>query len=153
MKIAISADHRGAPVFEKVNDAVRQAGHEVVPVPTCEAESCDYPEMAWAAGSAVADHRADRGVLICGSGIGMSMAANKIRGVRAALCHDEQGAELSRRHNDANVICLSADSLPPEQIVAIVLRWLNSPFDGGRHARRIRKMEAIEDGRNPVQVS
>ena len=114
---------------------------------------CDYPDMAYPVAMAVSSGQAQRGILVCGSGIGMSIAANKIKGVRAALVHDEIGAEMSRRHNDANVLCLPADLLGPRVIERIVHTWLTTDFEGGRHARRVSKIVAIEKGRSPQSVT
>ena len=104
-------------------------------------------------GKAVAEGRADLGLLICGTGIGMSIAANKIPGVRAAVVHDELTAQISRSHNDANVLCLSADLLGHRLIEQIVETWIKTPFEGGRHARRVHKIEAIERGEDPTTVT
>ncbi len=152
MKIAVSADHRGAPIYDKLCRQIQSLGHELVVVPTCEGASCDYPDMAWAACRAVSERRADRAVLACGSGIGMSIAANKIKGIRAALVHDDIGAEMSRRHNDANVICISADMLGERLIEKIIDIYLATEFEGGRHARRVNKIMALERGEDPTTV-
>jgi len=106
--------------------------------------SCDYPDSAYPTCKAVTTGQADRGVLFCGTGIGMSIAANKVRGVRAAVCHDELTAEMSRRHNDANVLCLPADLIGEELTRRIVEVWLTTSFDGGRHERRNRKVSEYE---------
>ena len=151
MKIAVSADHRGVSIYTLVRDLVTSCGHQLVEVPTCQANSCDYPDMAWAVASAVAGGQADRGILMCGSGIGMSISANKVKGVRAALCHDDVTAEMARRHNDANVLCLPADLLGRRLIENIVHIWLDTEFEGGRHARRVAKITAIESGQNPAE--
>lgn len=111
---------------------------------TNEAAAVDYPDVAAAVAEAVASGEADKGILICGTGIGMCVAANKIRGVRAAVCCNEVAAELSRRHNDANVLCLSGEFLGVAEIEALVRIWLTTPFDGGRHARRVDKISALE---------
>ena len=153
MRIALSCDHRGMSIRDALDAKLRAEGHLLVDVPACTGSSCDYPDMAWGVARAVAEQRADRGILICGSGIGMSIAANKVRGIRAALVHDDIGAELSRRHNDANVLCLSADLLGLKLIERIVEIWLTTDFEGGRHARRVGKIGAIEEGRDPVGVS
>ena len=108
------------------------------------AGSVDYPDVAAAVAEAVADGRADRGVLICGTGVGMCITANKFRGVRAACCYNEVAAELSRRHNDANVLCLAGDFLSETTVEAIVRLWLTTPFDGGRHQRRVNLIDEIE---------
>jgi len=149
MKIAIGADHRGSDVVLHVSQVLREEGHQVLAVGVCDAKSCDYPDMAYPVGKSVASGEADRGILICGSGIGMSIAANKVAGVRAALIHDEIGAEMSRRHNDANVLCLSADMLGLRIIDRIIKTWLETAFEGGRHARRVAKISAIEQGTDP----
>ncbi|MBI1369884.1 MAG: ribose 5-phosphate isomerase B [Planctomycetes bacterium] len=153
MKITVSCDHRGTAIMDAVRRIITQAGHELVPVPYCDGASCDYPDMAYAACIEVAHGRADRGVLICGSGIGMSIAANKVKGIRAALVHDDIGAEMSRRHNDANVICLSADMLGLRLIEKCLHIWLTTDFEAGRHARRINKITAIENGGDPSSVT
>lgn len=153
MKIAVSADHRGEQARKFILDLVQLAGHEVVDVPSCQGESCDYPDMAWAACRAVTSGQADYAVLVCGSGIGMSMAANKVAGIRAAVVHDDIGAGVCRAHNDANVLCLSADMLGERLIETIVITFLNTEFEGGRHARRVKKIEAIEQGLAPSAVT
>lgn len=152
MKIAISADHRGASVYDKLCDQVTSLGHELLTVPTCDGESCDYPDMAYHACTAVSLSEADRAILVCGSGIGMSIAANKVKGIRAALVHDDIGAEMCRRHNDANVVCLSADMLGARLIEKIVEIFLVTEFEAGRHARRVNKITAIEQGIDPGSV-
>ena len=152
MNIALSCDHRGAEIYSRVAEVIRSAGHGLLDVPTSNGASCDYPDLAWAAGRAVSEGRADRAVLICGSGIGMCIAANKLPGVRAALVHDDITADMSRRHNDANVLCLSADMLGIRLIEKIVQIWLASEFEGGRHARRVRKIAAIERGEDPASA-
>ncbi|MBQ2788579.1 MAG: ribose 5-phosphate isomerase B [Thermoguttaceae bacterium] len=107
-------------------------------------KAVDYPDVAAAVAEAVASGEADKGILICGTGIGMCVAANKIRGVRAAVCCNEVAAEFSRRHNDANVLCLSGEFLGVAEIESLVRIWLTTPFDGGRHARRVDKISALE---------
>ena len=144
MRLAIGSDHRGFDSKHRVVEWLKQAGHEIKDVGTDQAESADYPDFARIVGGQVSSGEAERGILICGSGIGMSIAANKVHGVRAALCHNSQSAEMSRRHNDANVLCLSADSLDEEQMQPIVQTWLSTEFEGGRHARRVGKIAEIE---------
>lgn len=151
-KLAIGADHRGVEAVEHVAGRLKQAGYEIMHVSCPTGESCDYPDNAWRVGKAVADGAADLGLLLCGSGIGMCIAANKIKGVRAALVHDELTAEMSRSHNNANVLCLPADLLGHRLIDKIVDRWLDTPFEGGRHARRVRKIMAIEAGQDPATI-
>ncbi len=153
MKIALGMDHRGVDVGRVLTTALPGEGHEVQVLDSCDEDSCDYPDVTWPVAKAVAAGEADRGILICGTGIGASIAANKVSGVRAALVHDETTAELSRRHNDANVLCLAGDVLTDdEQILRIVTVWLATPFDGGRHARRVNKIAAIERGQNPIEA-
>jgi len=146
MKIAVGSDHRGFEVKRRVVPLLQQLGHEVTDVGTDGKESVDYPDFALLVATAVSEGRADRGILICGSGIGMCIAANKVRGVRAAPCHDNITAEMCRRHNDANVLCLSADLLGGELIDRMIRIWLETPFEGGRHARRVEKITHIESG-------
>lgn len=149
----MSADHRGAGAAKQVADRLRQEGHTVELVGDVGGQVVDYPEPAWQVGKTVADGRADLGLLICGTGIGMSIAANKVKGVRAAVAHDELTAQISRSHNDANVLCLSADLLGQRLIENIVEVWLKTPFEGGRHARRLHKITAIEEGKDPTRVT
>jgi ribose 5-phosphate isomerase B len=149
MKIAIGCDHRGYEVKTKLIELVAKLGHEVTDVGSFNAESCDYPDLAAAVGRKVSSGEVDRGILLCGSGIGMCIAANKISGVRAAPCHDDLTAEMSRRHNDLNVLCLSADMLGERLIDRLVEVWLNTPFEGGRHSRRLEKITALEHGAIP----
>lgn len=153
MKIAIGADHRAAEVREHLCRTLEQSGHYAYPMGQCAPDAaCDYPDAAYVVAQAVASGKVDRGILVCGTGIGMSIAANKVAGIRAALVHDEIGADMSRRHNDANVLCLSADMLGMRIIDRIVKIWIESPFDGGRHARRLSKVAAIEQGLDPSVV-
>ena len=116
MRIGIGSDHRGFDAKRRVTSLVRKLNHEVVDLGTTAADSCDYPDFAHEVGKAVSGKQVDRGILICGTGIGMCIAANKVPGVRAAPCHDSVTAEMSRRHNDSNVLCLSADLLGDELI-------------------------------------
>jgi ribose 5-phosphate isomerase B len=146
MRIAIGSDHRGYETKCKLVTLLQQLGHEVADVGPAGRDSVDYPDFAFQVATAVSEGRADRGILICGSGIGMCIAANKVHGVRAAPCHDSITAEMSRRHNDANVLCLSADLLGEELIERMARIWLETPFDGGRHARRVEKITRFEDG-------
>jgi ribose 5-phosphate isomerase B len=150
MNIAISCDHRGFNMKERLVVLLGEMGHEALDMGTECNKSCDYTDAAWPVGRAVAEGKADRGILICGSGIGMSIAANKIEGVRAALCHDELSAQMSRRHNNANVLCMASDVLGEELIRRIVTSWLTTDFEGpGRHQRRIDKIHMIECGEDP----
>jgi len=153
MKIALGADHRGDTSAKALLAHLQSAGQQVTLLGDCGGQACDYPDNAYLVSKAVADGKAERGILICGSGIGVSIAANKIKGIRAALVFDEFGAAMSRSHNDANVLCLSADATPIKEIMAIVERWLKEPFEGGRHLRRVMKIAAIERGEDPSRVT
>jgi ribose 5-phosphate isomerase B len=152
MKIALGTDHHGVEAVRALTEHLAAAGHEVVVLGPCDGTPCDYPDNAWLVGRAVAAGEVQRGVLVCGTGIGASIAANKVPGIRAALVVDERAAELSRRHNDSTVLCLAGDTTPVEQMFRIVDIWLDSPFDGGRHDRRVKKIAAIERGEDPVQA-
>jgi ribose 5-phosphate isomerase B len=144
MKIAIGSDHRGYDAKQRLLPLLQQLGHEVLDVGPAGHDSVDYPDFAFQVAQAVGEGRVDRGILICGTGIGMCIAANKVPGVRAAPCHDSITAEMSRRHNDANVLCLSADLLGDDLIGRMVRIWLQTEFEGGRHARRVEKITRIE---------
>lgn len=154
MKISIASDHRGLSAKRTLSIFMQENGHEVDDKGAHGPESCDYTDVAYKASSAVSSGDADMGVLICGSGIGMSISANKVNGVRAALCHDELSAELSRRHNNANVLCLASDVLGEELMRRIVANWLRTDFEGeGRHGRRVRKITCIEEGQDPATIT
>ena len=145
MKIAIACDHRGYEAKELIKNMLQRTGHEVIDFGTDESKSCDYPDYAIPASLMVARKEVDRGILICGSGVGMSMTANKIPGIRAALCLDELTARMSRQHNDANVLCLPAMLVNDPLILRIVESWLTTEFEGGRHERRVRKVMEAEE--------
>jgi len=145
MKIAIGCDHRGIEVKQKLVELLSGMGHEVLDEGTHSAESVDYPDIAKQVAHRISHGEAERGILICGTGIGMAIAANKVPGVRAAPCHDDLTAEMSRRHNDVNVLCLSADMLGERLIDRMVEIWLTTEFEGGRHARRVRKITELEE--------
>ena len=149
MRIAMSADHRGTAASRLLADKLRRDGHSVEIIGETASAAVDYPEPAYLVGKSIANGKADLGLLICGTGIGMSIAANKVKGVRAAVVHDELTAQISRSHNDANVLCLSADLLGQKLIESIVDVWIKTPFEGGRHARRVGKIKTIEEGKDP----
>lgn len=152
MRIAVGADHRGYHFKEKVTVLLTEQGHDVIDMGISSSKSCDYPDVAFPTAKSVARGDVDRGILICGSGIGMTICANKVDGTRAALCHDELTAQLSRRHNDANVLCLSSDVMGEELMRRIVSSWLEADFErGGRHERRVRKVSWIEQGKDPSE--
>jgi ribose 5-phosphate isomerase B len=144
MKIALGTDHRGFQVKERLKDFLLDLGHDVADCGCPSDKSCDYPDYAIPPCLKVTRSQANRAILLCGSGIGVTMVANKVAGIRAALCHDELTAEMSRRHNDANVLCLPADLLGDELIRRMIQVWLSTPFDGGRHERRVKKIMAAE---------
>lgn len=152
MKIALGADHRGTQAVKMLGDRLRSSGHEVVIMGSQSGEPCDYPEPAYLVGNAIARGEIERGILICGTGLGMAMAANKVKGVRAVTAHDELTAEMGRGHNDANIMCLSADLLGQRIIEKIVDVFLATPFEAGRHERRLKKVAAIESGIDPSTV-
>jgi ribose 5-phosphate isomerase B len=145
MRIAIGSDHRGFRHKEAVAAAFKAAGHEMVDCGCPSEESADYTDAALAVAGLVSRGEAGAGVLICGSGIGMSIAANKVRGVRASLCFTPDQAATTRRHNDSNVLCLSGDAVAPEDAVTLARVWLDADFEGGRHARRVDKITAYEN--------
>ncbi len=144
MKIAIGSDHRGYHLKEKLANILRTKGHEVSDEGTSVTDAVDYPDFAAIVGKKVSEGSVDRGILICGTGIGMAIAANKFPNVRAAACTDEVTAEISRRHNDLNVLCLSADMLSPRNVERMVEIWIKTEFEGGRHLRRIEKIQKLE---------
>ncbi len=144
MRIAVGSDHRGVRLKSTIVELLQQWGHQVRDVGTHGTQSVDYPDVARQVACLVRDGEVDRGVLICGTGLGMCIAANKVPGVRAAPCHDELTAELSRRHNDANVLCLSGEMLNEQVVQRLLQIWLETPFDGGRHARRVEKISQLE---------
>jgi len=149
MKIALGSDHRGSQMAQALMNQLRAEGHEVTVLGECSGTMCDYPDVAWVVANAVANGHAERGILICGTGIGMCIAANKLKGIRAALAQDELSAQLSRTHNDANVLCLSADLIGQTLVKRIVDVWFRTGFDGGRHERRLQKIVKIENGHDP----
>lgn len=144
MRIAVGSDHRGTVMREKIIKLLEKQGHEVVDMGTHSRESVDYPDIAAAVAESVSKKGVERGILVCGTGLGMCIAANKFPGVRAAPCHDDLTAELSRRHNDLNVLCLSGDILGERLVDRLVEIWLKTPFEGGRHARRVEKIAQLE---------
>ncbi len=141
MKVALGSDHAGFELKKKAAAWLRESGHEAIDLGPNSAEPCDYPRYAYAVARSVREGKAERGLLLCGTGIGMSMAANRVSGVRAALCSDREGARLSRAHNDANVLSIGQRLVPEERLLALVDLWLSTPFEGGRHVARIRKLD------------
>ncbi len=149
MRVILGADHRGATAIQSVAEKLKREGHDVRVLGVCDGRACDYPDHAYLVGKAISAGEGDFGVLICGTGVGMAIASNKIAGVRAAVVHDELTAQISRSHNNANVLCLSGDLLGVRLIEKIVDVWLRTPFEGGRHARRVDKIALIEQGIDP----
>ena len=141
MKIAIACDHAGFAGRASVADLAKQLGHELLDLGPADGESVDYPDYAHKVASAVENGEADRGVLICGTGLGMSMAANRHAGVRAAVVTDEFTASMCRAHNNANVVCLGERVLGTEKLTELVRIFLEEEFEGGRHERRVGKIE------------
>lgn len=152
MRVALGTDHRGREATRVLEQTLLQQRHEVIFLSETNASCSDYPDAAWPVATAVAHGKADRGVLVCGSGIGMSIAANKVPGIRAALVHDEVGADMSRRHNNANILCLPADLVGSRLMERILTTFMATDFDGGRHARRVAKITAIENGDDPREI-
>jgi ribose 5-phosphate isomerase B len=144
MRIAVGSDHRGAELRVKLIGFLRQLGQEVIDEGGDAPEGIDYPDVAESVARKVGKQEVERGILICGTGLGMCIVANKIPGVRAAPCFDDLSAEISRRHNDLNVLCLSGDLVGEKLADRIVETWLKTPFEGGRHARRIQKISSLE---------
>jgi ribose 5-phosphate isomerase B len=146
LNVAVGSDHHGTVMRIKIVDHLRRQGHTVIefgPSPD-EVQAVDYPDIASAVASRVSSGESHYGILVCGTGIGMCIVANKFVGVRAAPVIDEISAELSRRHNDLNVLCLSGDLLGEDAVGRIVDLWINTPFDGGRHEKRLTKIADIE---------
>ena len=152
MKIAVGSDHRGFDIKQQIIAIATELGHECIDVGTSDNNPVDYPDLAYLAATAVSKKDADRAILTCATGIGMCMAANKVKGIRAALCHDEFSAQISRDHNNSNVLCLSADQIGVLLLRKMVEVWLRTEFSGGRHERRVRKIEAIEQGKDPREI-
>ncbi|HEY2913446.1 MAG TPA: ribose 5-phosphate isomerase B [Candidatus Angelobacter sp.] len=144
MRIALGADHAGYQLKDQIKQHLEQQGISVQDEGTSSAESVDYPDYACAVAHDVSEHRADLGILVCGSGIGMAITANKVDGIRAANVSTEYEAQMSREHNNANVLALGARIVKPDQAFAIVDKWLTTQFAGGRHERRVEKIMAIE---------
>lgn len=144
MKIAVASDHRGLHLKTRIVKKLLELGHDVSDDGTHAADSVDYPDYAALVARRVSAGEAERGILVCGTGIGMAIAANKFAGVRATTCADEATAEICRRHNDVNVLCLSGDAWADRPIEPLLHVWLDTPFDGGRHASRLAKIHDIE---------
>ena len=143
MKIAIAADHGGYKLKETIKEYLKIRGDEVLDLGTDSEESVDYPAFGKACGEAVASGKAERGIVCCGTGIGISIAANKVKGIRCALCTDTHMAEMSRKHNDSNVLALGSRTTENKKALDIVAAWLNTDFEGGRHQRRVDMLDSM----------
>lgn len=144
MNIAVGNDHRGVALKQRLADLLAGQGHSVTDLGAGMTNSVDYPDYALPVAEAVSGGKVDRGILICATGHGMCIAANKVAGVRAVNCRDVVDAEISRRHNDANVLCISADLVGEETMARMIKVWLETEFEGGRHARRLEKISKYE---------
>lgn len=144
MKIAIASDHGGLDYKNKIKKHLITKGYDIIDEGTNSNESCDYPDYAKKVGSLVVSGQVERGILVCGTGIGMSIAANKIKGIRAALCSDTFSAHATREHNDSNILCLGQRVIGESLALDIVDTWLNAEFQGGRHQNRIDKISELE---------
>ena len=145
MRIALGSDHRGYAVKQRLLATLEKLGHEARDFGVHTGDgAADYPDYALPVSQAVAKGECDRGILICGTGFGMCIVANKVAGIRAVSCRDPIEAEMSRRHNDANVLCMSADFLGQELIERLVQIWISTDFEGGRHQRRVEKIAKVE---------
>ena len=148
MKIYIGADHRGYNFKDLIKKILLAQGHQVVDVGTDTAQvSCDYPKIAYKVATQVARHKNSRGMLLCMSGMGQAIAANKIRGAYAALCHNIQGAKLSRQHNNSNILVMGSKFVKAKEVPRIVKTWLTTAFEGGRHQRRFNQIRKLEQGK------
>ena len=141
MKLAVASEHAGFEMKEEVRKHLEAKGHSVEDFGCCDSESCDYPDYAKKLCEALLNDMVERGVLVCGTGLGMSYAANRYKGIRAALCLNPQMAEMARAHNDANVLVLGARLIDFPAARDIINVWIETPFDGGRHLRRIQKLD------------
>ena len=145
MKIAVGSDHAAFEHKQFIVSELRDEGHDVIDLGTDSAEAVDYPDFAKDVGRTVARGEVERGILLCGTGLGMCMSANKVHGIRAAACHDEYTTIMSRSHNDVNVLCLGGRVLDQNQAMQLIHLWLRTPFEGGRHQRRVDKIMQIEE--------
>jgi ribose 5-phosphate isomerase B len=145
MKVALASDHRGFEFKNMITTFLSNMGHEIVDCGTSNGtDSVDYTDFGLLAAKAVGSGECERAILVCGTGLGMSLVANKVKGVRATVCHDLFTTEMSRRHNDSNVLCLGADVVDQKLLEKKIKLWFETPFEGGRHARRVGKIMDIE---------
>lgn len=144
MKIAIGCDHGGTTLKDSIVNYLEERGVQIEDFGTFGTDSVDYPDFAYKVARSVADGKADKGILMCGTGIGISIAANKVNGIRCALCHNTDTAKLTAMHNDSNVLAMGGRVIDADTAVNIVKAWLDTPFEGGRHINRINKISEIE---------
>ncbi len=144
-KIALGSDHAGFELKEKIKKILESLDLVWEDLGTTSSDSCDYPDYARAVAEAVSQGKSSRGIICCGSGIGVSIVANKVRGIRAALCHDQEDAVTSRKHNDANILCLAGRRTDVEQCEKVIRAWMSTEFEGGRHQRRVERIEKPRD--------
>lgn len=148
LKVAVGSDHRGYLLKQRIREMLESEGHEVLDLGTDSTESADYPDFGISVAEKTAGGEVERGIVVCGSGIGISIAANKVDGIRASLCRTVDQARMTRRHNDSNVLALSEESAEDPAVEEIVRTWLDTPFDGGRHQGRVDKITDYEKRRN-----
>jgi ribose 5-phosphate isomerase B len=151
--VALGADHAGFPLKQHLKEWLASEGHRVLDNGTHSSDSVDYPDFAAAVARVVSAGQAHRGLLVCGTGIGMAIAANKVSGIRAGVCTDVETARLSRQHNDLNVLALAGRSTSPDDAIAIVRTWLETDFEGGRHERRLAKVAGLERGGVETEIA
>ena len=152
MKVGFGNDHRGFKIRNAIIDLLAQLGHECIDFGSDSETPIDYTDIAYTASMAVAKKEIDRAILVCSTGMGMCIAANKIKGIRATFCADEMSAKISRHHNHSNVLCLSADLSGEKLIQKIIETWLNTRIGDGRHQRRVDKISRIEEGCDPREL-
>jgi ribose 5-phosphate isomerase B len=148
MKIALASDHRGFKLKNKLTEFLNSRGHEAIDYGTYSSDSCDYPDYTYLACDAVRSKKADRAIILCYTGIGSSIAANKVKGIRAALAYNIKGAVMSRKHNNSNALVLPSYLLKFDYMKKMILRWLKEDFEAGRHLRRVKKIKEIEEREN-----
>lgn len=153
MKVGFGNDHRGFKTRKSIIGLIGQLGHECIDFGSDSEGPVDYPDIAYAVSIAVAKKEIDRAILVCSTGMGMCVAANKVKGVRAIFCMDEMSAQISRHHNHSNVLCLSADLSDENLMHKIIETWLNTKISGGRHQRRVNKIREMEEGRDPRKLT
>jgi len=144
MRVALGCDHRGLDLKQAIMGLLKELNYSYYDFGCYSTDSVDYPDIAQKVGEAVASGNFDQGILICSTGIGMSIAANKIKGIRAALCYDAFTAQRARQHNDANVLCLRGEDIEVNSALEIVKTYLSTDFEGGRHIQRVNKIKALE---------